>query len=165
MTVHATICETLRLRGTSGQDADRRVGELLERVGLRHEHARRYPHEFSSGQRQRIGLARALAPDPAVVILDEPVSALDVSIQAGVLNLLDDLRAELGVAYLFISHDLAVVSHVCDRVAVMYLGKIVEIGTVEDIYQHPAHPRTHMRSSRPRRCPIRTWSAGGAASC
>lgn len=142
MTVRSIVAETLRLRGTSGKAADQRVAELLERVGLRPEHATRYPHEFSSGQRQRISLARALAPRPAVLVLDEPVSALDVSIQAGVLNLLEELRAERDLAYLFISHDLAVVRHICDRVAVMYLGKIVEMGARGDVYEHSAHPYT-----------------------
>lgn len=141
MTVGASIAEPLVVQGEPG-DHEEKVVSLLELVGLSADHARRFPHEFSGGQRQRIGVARALALDPALIVLDEPVSALDVSIQAGVVNLFSDLQDRLGMSYIFIAHDLSVVRHIADRVAVMYLGKIMEIGPAEQVYQRPTHPYT-----------------------
>lgn len=143
LTVGAALREVLQVHKLArGAAADRRVSELLELVGLSPNHARRYPHEFSGGQRQRIGIARALSVEPEFIICDEPVSALDVSVQAQILNLLRDLQARLGLAYLFIAHDLGVVEHVSDRIAVMYQGRIVEIGTTRDIIHTPQHPYT-----------------------
>ena len=142
MTVGSSITEPLTIHGFSRKDATTRLHELLEMVGLDRSHTIRYPHQFSGGQLQRVGIARALALEPQLVILDEPVSALDVSIQAQVLNLLADLRSELGLTYLFISHDLSVVRQVADRVAVMYLGSIVESGTTQAVFEDPQHPYT-----------------------
>jgi len=143
MNVRAIIEEPMRLAGDIPK-AERvnRVVELLEMVGLRPDAMNRYPHEFSGGQRQRIGIARAIALKPELIVADEAVSALDVSIQAQVINLLVDLQKKLGMAYLFIAHDLGVVRYICDRVAVMYLGRIVEIGNAKDIYERPLHPYT-----------------------
>ena len=143
MTVRDILSEPLRFAGgVPKREAEDRVVDILERVGLKANHADRYPHEFSGGQRQRVGIARALATEPEFIVLDEPTSALDVSVQAQVLNLLRRLQREMDLTYLFISHDLSVIRHMCDEVAVMYLGKIAETGPVDDVFATPQHPYT-----------------------
>jgi len=144
ITVGGMLSEIIRFHRLRSTDAEvqKRVLELLDIVGLRPEYARRYPHEFSGGQRQRIGIARALSVEPKFIVCDEPVSALDVSIQSQVINLLEDLQREFGLTYLFIAHDLSVVEHISDRVAVMYLGEIVELADADELYRNPKHPYT-----------------------
>lgn len=143
MTVEELVMEPLNVHNIgSKKERKERVAELLEKVGISKKDMNRYPHEFSGGQRQRIGIARALSTNPEFIFCDEPISALDVSIQAQVVNMLEDLQEELGLTYLFIAHDLSMVRHISNRIGVMYLGKIVEIGPSEEIYKYPAHPYT-----------------------
>ncbi len=159
------IGDPMKMHGIVERDGVRdAVSELLERVGLSPEHYNRFPHEFSGGQRQRIGIARALALNPKLIIADEPVSALDVSIQAQIINLLEDLQDELDLAYVFVAHDLGVVRHVADRIAVMYLGKIVELGPAEEVYSNPIHPVHAVAALRRSRSPTRAPTASASAS-
>jgi len=142
MTVTDIIAEPMHAIGMHRDEIHTRVQELMDLVGLNPAHRDRFPGAFSGGQRQRIGIARALSTNPKIVVLDEPVSALDVSIQAGVINLLDELKVKLGLSYLFVAHDLSVIRHIADRVAVMYLGEFVEHGDVDDVFDNPQHPYT-----------------------
>ena len=143
MTIADCVGEPIDIHGLAkGAAKEKRIMELMEKVGLAPFHMYRYPHEFSGGQKQRIGIARALAGNPKLLVADEPVSSLDVSVRAQILNLLNDLQEEFGFTYLYISHDLSTVKHMCDRVAVMYVGKIVEMGSVQDVYKRPMHPYT-----------------------
>jgi oligopeptide/dipeptide ABC transporter ATP-binding protein len=142
MTIRSIVAEPMVVQGMKKDEAYARVDDLLVTCGLAREHGSRYPHEFSGGQRQRVGVARALANKPKLIFLDEPVSALDVSIQAQIVNLLEDLQDEMGLTYVFVAHDLSVVSHISDRIAVMYLGKIVESGTKDEVFLSPSHPYT-----------------------
>ncbi|WP_300409618.1 ABC transporter ATP-binding protein [Lagierella sp.] len=142
MTVHEIVSEALEIHGLYKKNRRQRVNELLRKVGLNEEHSNRYPHEFSGGQQQRIGIARALAVEPEFIVCDEPISALDVSIQAQIVNMLQDMQGEFGLTYLFIAHDLSVVKHISDRIGVMYLGKMVELVDANRLYENPLHPYT-----------------------
>ena len=142
MTVFSIIAEPMRLQGAPQQEIAARVSELVEQVGLKKDHLNRYPHEFSGGQRQRIGIARSLAMRPEFIVCDEPISALDVSIQAQVINMLEELQEQMGMTYLFVSHDLSMVRHISHRVGVMYLGHMVELATAEELYSNMQHPYT-----------------------
>ncbi|BAJ63131.1 ABC transporter ATP-binding protein [Anaerolinea thermophila] len=155
MSVGDIVAEPMVIHGKYGPDSEQVIISLLERVGLRADHLRRYPHEFSGGQRQRIGIARALSMNPRLVICDEPVSALDVSIQAQTLNLLQDLQKDFNLSYIFVAHDLSVVQHISDRVAVMYVGKMVEMADAEELYNAPLHPYTEaLMSAVPKPDPL-----------
>ncbi|MDP3179098.1 MAG: ATP-binding cassette domain-containing protein, partial [Spirochaetaceae bacterium] len=156
MTVREIVGEGLKIRGVKDErELDRRVYEMLDKVGLTREHASRYPHEFSGGQRQRIGIARAIITNPTLIIADEPVSALDVSIRAQVINLLNDLKRDLGLTMIFVAHDLSVVKYFSDRIGVMNCGKLLEIAASEDLYRHPIHPYTRsLLSAIPQPNPI-----------
>ena len=156
MTVREIVGEGLKVRGVKDEkELDHRVYEMLDKVGLTREHASRYPHEFSGGQRQRIGIARAIITNPSLIIADEPVSALDVSIRAQVINLLNDLKRDLGLTMIFVAHDLSVVKYFSDRIGVMYCGKLLEIASSEDLYRHPIHPYTRsLLSAIPQPNPI-----------
>jgi peptide/nickel transport system ATP-binding protein len=160
MPVLDIVAEPLLAFDYTRKECEEKVAELLKLVGLDSIYMRRYPHAFSGGQRQRIGIARALALNPSLVVLDEPVSALDVSVQAQILNLLKDLQEQLGLTYLFISHDLSVIRHICDRVAVMYLGRLVELADVDDLFLRPLHPYTSaLLSAVPDADPEQPWSS------
>ncbi len=163
MTVLELVGEPLTInKGLKGKALEERVAELLEAVGLRPEYLRRYPHAFSGGQRQRIGVARALALGPQFIVCDEPVSALDVSVQAQILNLLRKLQGDFGLTYLFVAHDLSVVRHIADRVAVMYVGRVVETAETDELYPHPLHPYTEaLMSAVPRPDPLASRTAKG----
>jgi peptide/nickel transport system ATP-binding protein len=158
MPVIDLVAEPLRAHGWARKDCEARVAELLELVGLDPQYMRRYPHAFSGGQRQRIGVARALALSPCLVVADEPVSALDVSVQAQILNLLEEMQERMGLTYLFIAHDLSVVRYICDRVAVMYLGKLAEVARTDDLFAQPRHPYTSaLLAAVPDLDPHRPW--------
>ncbi len=170
MTLMDIVGAPLRaMKLANGKELEDRVAEMLLRVGLRPEYMRRYPHAFSGGQRQRIGLARALAPNPKFIVCDEPVSALDVSVQAQILNLLQDLQADLGLTFLFVAHDLSVVAHISERVAVMYVGKMVELAPTQELYTNPMHPYTEALMSAiplpdPRKREKRVYLTGEVAN-
>lgn len=162
MPIYDVLAEPLKVHKWSKEKINRRIGELMELVGLNPDYVDRFPAQFSGGQRQRISIARALATDPKVLLLDEPIASLDVSIQAGIINLLEDLQAKLKISYLFVAHDLAVIRHISDRVAVMYLGQVVELGETEDVFTHPRHPYTQALLSA---IPVPTpWSSAPASA-